>query len=135
VSSKGRHLLRERSHLILGCIRLFNGAVAMASPDSTARRLGTDPEASPGPIYPLRMFGVRTVILGAELLVGDPDTRRRSMRLGVLIHASDTVAAASGGIRGQLPPKVAMATTAISSFNTALAILGSLPPRGRGWRG
>jgi hypothetical protein len=81
------------------------------------------------------MFGVRTVILGAELLVGDPETRRRSMRLGIVIHASDTVAAASGGIRGQLPPKVAIATTAISSLNTALAILGSLPPRGRGWRG
>ena len=135
MSSKGLHFLRERSHLILGCIRLFNGAVALASPESAARRTGTDPDANPAPIYPLRMFGVRTVILGAELLVGDPDTRRRSMRLGILIHASDTAAAVGGGIRGQLPPKVAVTTTAISSVNTALAILGSLPPRGRGWRG
>jgi hypothetical protein len=135
VSGSGLHVLRERSHLILGVIRLFNGAVALASSDTAARRLGTDPEANPAAIYPLRMFGVRTVFLGAELLVGDEATRRRSMKLGIAIHASDTVAAASGGIRGQLPPQVAILTTLISSVNTALAILGSLPPRGRGWRG
>jgi hypothetical protein len=129
------HLLRERSHLILGGIRLFNGLVALLSPESAARRLGTDPEANPAPVYPLRVFGVRTVILGAELLVGDAETRRRSMKLGMAIHASDTVAAATGGIRGQLPPRVAALTTAISSVNTALAILGSIPPRGRKWRG
>jgi hypothetical protein len=135
VSGKGLQVLRERSHLILGTIRLVNGAVALASPESAARRLGTDAEANPAPIYPMRLFGVRTVILGAELLVGDPALRRRSMKLGIVIHASDTVAAASGGLRGQLPPRVAILTTAISSVNTALAILGSLPPRGRGWLG
>jgi hypothetical protein len=135
VSGKGLQVLRERSHLILGTIRLVNGAVALASPESAARRLGTDTEANPAPIYPMRLFGVRTVILGAELLVGDPAIRRRSMKLGIAIHASDTVAAASGGLRGQLPPRVAILTTAISSVNTALAILGSLPPRGRGWLG
>ena len=132
-SPAGLDFLRERSHLILGSIRLFNGVVALLAPEAAARRLGTDPEANPAPIYPLRMFGVRTVILGAELLVGDRETRRRSMRLGIAIHASDTAAAATGGLRGQLPPRVAALTTVISTVNTALAILGSLPPRQRGW--
>lgn len=127
--------LRERSHLILGSVRLFNGAVALVVPERAARRLGTDPEANPAPLYPLRMFGMRTVILGAELLFGAREMRRRSMQLGIAIHASDTVASATGGIRGQLPPRVAASLTAISTVNTALAILGSLPPRRRGWRG
>jgi hypothetical protein len=77
------------------------------------------------------MFGVRTVVLGAELLFGSEETRLRSMRIGRAIHASDTIAAAVGGIRGQLPRRVAVLLTGISALNTALAFLGSRPPRGR----
>lgn len=132
-SPAGLDFLRERSHLILGSIRLFNGVVALTVPEAAARRLGTDPEANPAPIYPLRMFGVRTVILGGELLIGGAETRRRSMQLGVAIHVSDTAAAVAGGARGHLPPGVAALLTAISTVNTGLAILGSLPPRRRGW--
>ena len=66
-SSPAFRFLRERSHLLLGGIRLVNGAVALLVPEAAARRLGTDPEANPAPLYPLRTFGVRTVILGGEL--------------------------------------------------------------------
>ncbi len=122
-------LARERGHLLLGGIRLFNGVAALLVPEMTARRLGTDPEASPGSIYPLRMFGVRTAVLGAELLLGGAETRQRSLQVGVLIHASDTTAAALGGLRHQLPPRTAVLLTGISTLNTALAVLGSLGPR------
>ena len=123
----------ERSHLLLGGIRLFNGAAALLVPQLTARRLGVDPDANPAPLYPLRMFGVRTVVLGAELLVGGPEVRRRSLQLGVLIHASDTTAAALGGLRGQLPPRTAALLTGVSSLNTALAVLGSRAQQRRKW--
>ena len=53
------------------------------------------------------------------------------MQLGIVIHASDTAAAAAGGIRGELPPRVAALLTGISTVNTTLAILGSLPHRRR----
>jgi hypothetical protein len=122
-------LLRSRAHLLLGAIRLFNGAAALTVPELSARRLGTDPDASPAPLYPLRMFGVRTVVLGAELLLGDEETRLRSMRIGRFIHASDTLAAALGGVRRQLPARVAVPLTAVSTLNTVLAFLGSSPPR------
>ncbi|MDQ4049115.1 MAG: hypothetical protein M3131_07020 [Actinomycetota bacterium] len=133
MSTSKLELVRERSHLLLGGIRLFNGLAALLVPEMTARRLGTDPDANPAPIYPLRMFGVRTVVLGAELLLGGSGTRRHSMRLAIPIHASDTLAAALGGLRGQLPRRVAVLTTGISTINTALAILGSQAPRRR-WR-
>jgi hypothetical protein len=113
------------AHRLLGAIRLVNGAIALAAPEVMARRLGTDPDANPAPIYPLRMFGVRTVILGAELLVGDEETRRRSAKLGQVIHASDTVAVALGGARGQLPRRMAAMVTALSALNTLLSFLGS----------
>ena len=83
----------------------------------------------------LRCIAGLTDLTGGELLVGAPETRRRSLKLGIAIHASDTAAAVAGGLRGQLPPKVAVSLTAVSTVNTALAILGSLPPRRRGWPG
>ena len=127
----GLDLTREREHLLLGTIRLVNGVAALLAPSMSARRLGVDPEANPAPVYPLRMFGVRTAVLGAEMLFGDDDTRRRSARVGILIHASDTTAAALGGIRRQLPPRVAILLVGVSSLNTTLAVLGSRPPRRR----
>lgn len=123
--------VRAQSHLLLGGIRLFNGLAALLAPEMTARRLGTDPDANPAPIYPLRMFGVRTVILGAELILGGSERRRQRMRTAIPIHASDTAAAALGGIRGHLPPRVAALLTGVSSLNTALAVLGSQAPRRR----
>ena len=122
--------LRGWAPRTLGAIRLFNGAVALLSPGLTARRLGVDPQANPAPVYPLRMFGVRTVVFGAELLLPqEKDERLRAMRTGILIHASDTLAAASGGVGRQLPPGTAALLTALSAVNTALAIMGSTPPR------
>jgi hypothetical protein len=126
--------IRPRAHLLLGGIRLVNGAAALLAPTFSARRLGVDPEANGAPIYPLRMFGVRTVVLGAELIAGDESTRVRSMRIGVPIHASDTAAAAIAGFRRQLPPATAAQLVAVSALNTSLAVIGSLPaPRPR-WR-
>lgn len=110
---------------LLGAIRLFNGAVALLAPELMTRRLGTDPDANPAALYPLRMFGVRTVVLGAELLIGGEETRRRSARIGRLVHASDTVAVALGGARGHLPRRTAALLTGLSAFNTLLAFLGS----------
>ena len=115
---------------VLGGIRLFNGAAALFAPGSVARRLGVDPDANPAPVYPLRMFGVRTVVLGAEVLLPlTRDDRMRAMRIGILIHASDTLAAGLGGIRGQLPGPTAALLTGVSAVNTALAVLGSSAPR------
>lgn len=124
--------MRAWAARLLGGIRFFNGAAALLAPGVVARRLGVDPDANPAPVYPLRMFGVRTVILGAELLlVRDDEERARAMRIGIAIHASDTLAAALGGLRGQLPPGTAAMLTGVSSVNTALAIAGSTAPRAR----
>jgi hypothetical protein len=118
--------LRAWAPRILGGIRLFNGAAALLVPGTVARRLGVDPNANPAPIYPLRMFGVRTVVLGAELLLPQEEADRTlAMRTGIVIHASDTLAAGLGGLRGQLPPPTAALLTGVSAVNTALAIVGS----------
>jgi hypothetical protein len=122
--------LRGWAPRILGGIRLFNGAAALVAPGFVTRRLGADPDANPAPIYPLRMFGVRTVVIGADLLLpAETHERLRAMRIAILIHASDTLAAGLGGLRGQLAPRTSAMLTGISALNTALAIVGSCAPR------
>jgi hypothetical protein len=117
----------DRAGRILAMVRLVNGSVAVLVPEVMLRRLGTDPRRDPSGIYPFRMFGIRTILIGAELLASRGESRRRAARIGILIHASDTVAAATGGIRGQLPRGAAVATTLISSVNTALAVIAARP--------
>ena len=50
------------------------------------------------------MFGVRTIAIGAELLVLRGEELDRSCAR-VVIHASDAVAAAAAGAKGYLPPR------------------------------
>jgi hypothetical protein len=74
-------------------------------------------------IYVPRMFGVRTVVLGAELLfLKDPDELDRALRVGTLIHTSDALSAAWAG-QGTLARRPAMAATAISTVNVVLTFL------------
>lgn len=127
-----RNVARDRAPQVLGAIRLFNGTSALLAPTWVARQLGVDPEANAAPVHPLRMFGIRTVLIAAELLFQGPKTRARAMRVAPLVHASDTVSALTAGLQRQLPPRVAVLTTLVSGMNTVLAVIGQ--PRGRGSR-
>ena len=109
----------------LATVRLVNGTAALLAPQVLLRRLGTDPTVDRSGFYPFRMFGIRTVLLGVELLVLRGDQRRRAVQLAVLIHATDTVSAAACGLRGDLPRKAAVATTVLSATNTALAVIAT----------
>jgi hypothetical protein len=114
-----------RARKVLAGIRLVNGGLALLAPEFLLRRLGTDPERDPSGIYPFRMFGIRTVLIGADLLLLTGEESRRAAKLAVVIHASDTVSAATCGVRGYLPRRAAVMATLISSINTALAVISA----------
>jgi hypothetical protein len=109
----------------LASVRLFNGTVGLFAPELLLRRLGGDPATNRSGVYPFRMFGVRTILIGADLLVLRGAERRRATRLAVVIHAADTISAATAGRRGDLPRKAATVATLISAGNTMLAILST----------
>ncbi|MFF9646183.1 hypothetical protein [Kitasatospora aureofaciens] len=118
---------RTAARYSLAGIRLVNGAAALLTPRAMARRLGADPE-QPALVYVLRMFGVRTVVIGAQLLCpADADGLDRALRTGTLIHASDALSAACAGREGLLPCRMAAVTTGISTVNVALTLVA------RGW--
>ncbi|MEU9123187.1 hypothetical protein AB0C96_25540 [Streptomyces sp. NPDC048506] len=113
---------RPVSVYALAGVRLFNGVTGLLTPALLIRRLDPDREPlSPAAVYAFRLFGIRTILLGLDLLTNRGQRLQEDLREGVLIHGSDTVTAAMLGVRGQLPPRTAALTTVISATNTVLA--------------
>jgi hypothetical protein len=111
----------DAARLALAAIRVFNGATALVAPERLDARLGLDRTAD----YPWRMFGIRTVLMGVDLLSSDPEVRRHALRASVLVHGSDTISAAKAGFTRALTPRAAAMATAISAVNVALALIAS----------
>lgn len=118
-----RNRIGDYSRIALAVVRLFYGTLALFFPQFLARRLGVNPDRYPAILYVFRLFGIRTIVIGAELLSSVATTREESLRTAVVIHASDTLAASWAGIHKQLPLRSAIITTAISAGNTILAFL------------
>src|SRR5262245_44663205 len=110
--------------MTLAVIRLFNGLAALLAPRFLARQLDVSPETQPAVLYVFRMFGIRTVLIGADLFL-QPAARPRALRQGIVIHASDTLAALIAGVFGQLPMRAALVAFLISATNTGLAIVAA----------
>lgn len=118
----------------LGAIRLFNGAASLFVPRQLGKRLGVDPDTSPAAVYVLRLFGVRTIYVGLELLIGRGEHLRHALRVAPAVHLSDTLAAYAAGKAGELPAKSARMATVISSVNFVLAILAATSREAKGKR-
>jgi hypothetical protein len=119
----GRRVSGSRLPVVaLGLVRLANGLLALLAPAFMLRALGSSQAGSPPATYILRMFGIRTVFLGLDLLVATPAHRRAALQRAPIIHATDALAALTAGITRQLPLKSAATTVAISSVNLALAV-------------
>ena len=117
-------MLRGPARVALAGIRIFNGTAGLFAPGMLARRL--DVEHAAGPMaYPFRMFGIRTILIGADLLARDPAVRRHALRAAIVVHASDTVCAFVAGASGALPRRAARTATAISALNVVLALLAN----------
>jgi hypothetical protein len=117
----------DYARLALAGTRLINGALALLAPAFLVRRLGVNPKTSPALLYVFRMFGVRTVLIGLDLLRAGPP-REKALRAAPYIHASDTTAAVLA-LLGGLDKRSAVTIVAISAVNTVLAVLAR-PKRG-----
>jgi hypothetical protein len=116
---------RDSARILLACIRLFNGLAALLAPHMLARRLGLDTDANPAALYVMRMFGIRTVLIGLELFTERGERRAEALRRGIVIHASDTLAAFLASQSAHFPRPMAQVIVVISAINTALAVYAS----------
>ena len=110
------------ARVTLAAIRLVNGSAALVAPSLLARNLGVGSGDNQTVQYVFRMFGIRTVVMGLQLLLPDGELRRASVRTAPVIHASDTASAALAGLTRQIPARPALIATSISALNTALAL-------------
>jgi len=113
---------RQIARVLLSIIRVVNGLAALFAPGSLLGGLGVDGKANPAALYMARMFGVRTVVIGLELLLSSGERRQAALKQAVVIHASDTVAAFLAFRSGKLPNPMGRVIVAISAVNTALAL-------------
>jgi len=116
--------MREPARILLACIRLLMGLLGLLAPGIPARQIGVDPDENPGILYVFRMFGIRTVLIGAELLMQTGDRRSEALRRAVVIHASDTLAAYLVS-RSPNFPKKGRIIVWISAVNTLLAVIAN----------
>ena len=107
----------------LAGIRLANGILGLLAPRLLLRRLGVDPGRDESAIYPFRLFGIRNIVLGVDLLTTRDAEFRRAAATSVIVHATDLASVVSGGLRGSIPPVPARLVTILSGINTALALV------------
>ena len=116
--------IRDSARVALAAVRILNGTLGLLAPGVLARRLEVEYAAEPM-AYPFRMFGIRTILIGTDLLTHDPAVRSHALRAAIVVHASDTVSAYAAGASGALPRRAARTTTAISALNVVLALLAN----------
>jgi len=111
----------------LGAVRLIAGASGLVAPTMIIRRFGDDhPAGNPAAIYGLRLFGIRTVLIGADLFRLRGSELQRAIRVAPIIHASDTATVAALWRSKQLAPDLARPFLLISGTNTVLSLLAFL---------
>ncbi len=74
----------------LGRVRLVNGVLGLLVPHVLIRRIDPAEPPSPAAIYGLRLFGIRTILIGADLLRLPGRELDPGRRAAPLIHASPT---------------------------------------------
>lgn len=121
-----------KARYALALIRIVNGAIALVAPSIIVKRFGETPGESAAATYGLRLFGVRTVLIGVDLVTQRGPALRHTTGQAVVIHLSDTLTAGGLGISGRLRPRMAIPLTLISAINTVLAIISWLASRRQG---
>jgi hypothetical protein len=116
----------------LGIIRIVNGVIGLVAPAVIMRRFGEDdPASNPAATYGLRLFGIRTVLIGADLLRKRGGELDHAVRVAPIIHASDTATVLALRRSKQLSPELARPLALISGTNTLLAVVSFLIARRR----
>lgn len=113
----------------LGLVRIVNGGLGLAAPRVLISRIDPDDPPSPAAVYAFRLFGIRTVLIGRDLLRPPGDALSRSVAEAPLIHASDTVTATLLAVGGTVPRRSGLMLVAISGLNTVLAVVAATSER------
>ena len=108
-----------------GAVRLVKGTLALAAARFLLGCLGTDPDQDPSGSYPFRLFGVRSVLIGADRLVLTGDQAGPASKVAVAIQATDTATLATRLVKGHLLGRAGSVATLASAVNSLLAVIAA----------
>jgi hypothetical protein len=120
----------KTARFALGGVRIIAGTTGLLAPAMIISRFGdSNPTANPAAIYGLRLFGIRTVLIGADLIRLRGRDLDRALWAAPIIHASDTATVLGLQRNKQLSPERARPLALISGLNTVLAVTAYLAAR------
>lgn len=105
----------------LGVMRITIGSSALLAPRLAGRLFGFRPAENPELPAMGRMFAIRNVAMGLDLLQGDRQSHWP--RYHVAIDAADAVVLLAGGARGYLSKRTTVIATATALLATALGVI------------
>src|SRR5690606_33414450 len=106
---------RDYARMLLGLIRLVNGAIALFAPQVIIGRFDKNGTDVPVTRYALRMFGIRTVLIALDLFRGAGPERSHAVKVAPVVHVSDTVAAVLAARSGKVAGSTGALIVAISA--------------------
>ena len=120
----------KTARFALGGVRIIAGTTGLLAPAMIISRFGdSNPTANPAAIYGLRLFGIRTVLIGSDLIRLRGRDLDRALWAAPIIHASDTATVLTLQRNKQLSPERARPLVLISGLNTVLALTAYLAAR------
>ena len=123
-------ILGRTARFALGGVRILAGGTGLLAPAMIINRFGEgNPSDNPAAIYGLRLFGIRTILIGLDLIRLRGRDLDRALRVAPLIHASDTATVLTLQRHKQLSPERARPLALISGLNTVLAVTAYLAGR------
>lgn len=117
------------ARIALAVIRLVNGALALFVPRVLIGRIDPVDPPSPAAVYAFRLFGIRTILVGRDLLRGEAE-RSKAVAEAPVIHASDTATAVLLTATRRVSLRTGIPLIAISGLNTFLATVTARASRG-----
>jgi hypothetical protein len=111
----------DGARIALAALRLFFGTLGLLAPQLLIRRIEGQNADSPAAVYAFRLFGIRTILLGRELLL--PGQELRSLNEAPLVHGADTITATLLTLGGHVPRRSGLSLVTVSAINTLLALV------------
>ena len=115
--------LGRAARIALGVIRIVNGGLGLFVPRVLIGRIDPQDPPSPAAVYAFRLFGVRTLLIGRDLLRPPGARLDRTVAEAPLIHVSDTATATLLTAGGTVALRSGLTLVAISGLNTVLAVV------------
>ena len=114
----------------LGGVRVIAGTTGLLAPAMIINRFGdTNPTDNPAAVYGLRLFGIRTILIGVDLFRLHGRDLDRALAAAPIIHASDTATVLALQRSKHLSPERARPLAMISGLNTVFAVIAYLAAR------